>query len=89
MFRGQSVGFFKRCFLKINFCMKYSHKKKSELNQFLICCHKICHNNRTIATDLNRVGESTNYLMIIVLWLVLFSSLLRILQFIEPMIKDD
>ena len=28
MFRGQSQGFFKRCFLKTNCCTKYSYKKR-------------------------------------------------------------
>ena len=77
MFRGQSAGFF----FKINFFTNVQPQKKSEFNQFLICCHEIWHNDRTLATDLNCVGEFTNYLQIIVLWIILFASLLRILQF--------
>ena len=63
MFRGQSPGFFKRCFLKTNFCTKYSYQKRqNSIDRFLFYSHKISYSGRTINTDLNRVGESANLL---------------------------
>ena len=73
--------YFQTLFSQNKLLPKVQPKKQSQLKQFLFYWHKIWHNDREIATDSNRVGEITNCSQIIALWIILFTSLQKILQF--------
>ena len=64
--------FFKRCFLKTNFCTKYSHEKNETQTIFASVATKY----GTAINQQQQIKKSTNYLQIIVFMdrFVCFSS---------------